>query len=76
MKVYPVRIPEKNLQAIKDLARNRGVPTAEVLREAITEYLGGYSTIPSMKELSRQVDRHEKEISDMKKVLLKKGLIE
>lgn len=75
MKVYPIRIPEKHLQMMFDIAKNRGVHRAELFREAISEFLGTYSTIPSLKELSRQVERHEKEISDIKKALLKEGVI-
>jgi len=61
---------------IKDIARNRRVSEAEILREALSEYLGGFSTIPTMKQLVSQVGRHEQKLTEIEKILLKKGLME
>lgn len=76
MKLYPVRLPEDQLQKIKDIARNKHLKVSVFMRELIAEALGAYSTIPSMTELARQVERHERELSEIKKALLKKGVLE
>lgn len=70
------RLPKRHKEMLRDIARNRGVKPPHVYREAITQYLSAFSTIPSVKELARQVERHEKDISEIKKTLLKKGILE
>ncbi len=69
------RAPKKHKEMAKDIARNRGVKDAVIYREAIEQYLSGFSTIPSLKELDRQVQNIQKEVNDIKKALLKKGII-
>lgn len=76
MQLYPVRLPEKHLQILKDIARNQGKKTAVVLREAVAEYISTYSTVPSMKQLSTQVERNRHKVIEIEKVLIKEGLME
>ena len=76
LKLYPVRLPEKHLEMIKDIARNRGQNVSVVMREMIATGLSAFSTIPSLKEVYRQVETHERELTEIKKALLKKGIIE
>jgi len=76
VKLYPVRLPEDHLRKIKDIAGNKRQRVSVTIRELIADSLGAYSTIPSMKELARQVERHEKDLAEIKKALLKKGIIE
>jgi len=70
------RAPKKHKQMIEDLARNRKLKQADVLREALVQYLSSYSTIPSLKELDRQVQNIQKDVDEIKKALVKKGIIE
>ena len=70
------RVPKKHKAMLQDLARNRGVKDAVIYREAVEQYISSYSTIPSLKELDRHVQRLEKTIADITKLLLKKGIME
>lgn len=70
------RCPKKHKQMLQDIARNRGRKDAVIYREMVEQYLSAFSTIPSVKELDRQVQKHEKEISEIRKTLLKKGILE
>lgn len=76
MQVYPVRYPKKHIKMMEDIAHNKGVKVAELFREAINEFLGTYSTIPSLKEVFMQVDRHEKKLAKIERALLKKGIVD
>ncbi len=69
-------VPKKHKQILDDIAKNRGVKKAEIYREAVVQYVSSYSTIPSLKELYVQVERHERDLSEIKKALLKKGVFE
>lgn len=70
------RAPTKHKQMIRDIARNLKKSEAIILREALEQYLSGYTQIPTVKQLNEQVQRHEKDLSDIKKALLKKGVLE
>ena len=70
------RVPPKWKQILDDVAKNRGFKKAKIYREAIEQYVSSYSTIPSLKELYGQVERHERDIAEIQKALLKKGIIE
>lgn len=69
------RVPKKHKQMLQDLAKNRGVKDAVIYREAVEQFISSYSTIPSLKEVYRQVETHERELTEIKKALLKKGII-
>lgn len=70
------RAPKKHKKMLQDIARNRGVKDSVVYREMAEQYLSRFSTIPSLKELSRQVDKHEKKLVEIERTLLKKGIME
>ena len=70
------RAPVKHKQMIRDIARNLKKSEATILREALEQYLSGYTQIPTLKALWNQVERHEKDIFEIKKALLKKGVLE
>jgi len=56
---------------ISDIARNQGKKEAALYREALEQYLGSFSTIPTLKELWNQVERHEKRLNDIEATLKK-----
>ena len=70
------RAPKKHKQMLQDIAKNRGVKDAVVYREMVEQYLSGYSTIPSLKQLDAQVQTIQKRLDGIERVLLKKGLID
>lgn len=69
-------LPKKHKEMLRDIAKNRGVKDAVVYREMVEQYLSRYSTIPSLSEIARQVEKHEKKINDFERALLKKGILE
>lgn len=75
MKTYPVRYPEDHIQKMQDIARNQHKKTADVFREAVKQYLGGYSTIPSLKEVDRAVQTLQREMGEIKKALCKRDIL-
>jgi len=70
------RAPKKHKEMIKDIAHNKGVKEAAIYREALEQYLGSYSTIPTLKQLWNQVEKHEKRLNDIEKASLKKGVLQ
>ena len=69
------RAPKKTKEMIKDIAHNKGVKEAEIYREALEQYLSSYSTIPTLKALWNQLERHEKRLNDIEKTSSKKGVL-
>ena len=67
------RAPKKHKEMIKDIAHNQGKKEAELYREALEQYLGSYSTTPTLKQLWNQVEKHEKRLNDIEKNIEKKG---
>ena len=70
------RAPKKHKQMLQDVARNRGVKDAVVYREMVEQYLSTYSTIPSLKQINNQVQKHEEKITQIERALLKKGIVD
>jgi len=70
------RADKKIVQMLIDIAKGQSIPVSEALRRAVEEYVSGFSTIPSMKQLNEQVQRHETAIAEMRKALVKKGIME
>lgn len=70
------RAPPRHRQMVRDLAKNRGVSVAVIYREALEEYLSGYSTIPSLKTVAQQVERMQRKVDEHERVLLKRGILE
>lgn len=70
------RVPKKHKQILDDIAKNKGFKKAKIYREAIEQFVSTYSLIPSLKELDRQVQRINKDVDEIKKALLKKGIME
>lgn len=70
------RVPKKHKQILDDLAKNLGFRKAKIYREAVLQYVSSYSMIPSLKELDRQVQVIQKNVDEIKKALLKKGVLE
>lgn len=70
------RVPKKHKEMLQDIARNRGVKHAVVYREMVEQFLSGFSTIPSIKQVAAQVDKHEKKLNQIERALLKKGIME
>jgi len=61
---------------LQDVAHNRGVKDAVVYREMVEQYLSTYSTIPSLKQINNQVQKHEEKINKIERALLKKGIVD
>lgn len=76
MRRVEFRAPPKHKQMIEDIAKNRGVSDSAVYREALEEYLSGYSTIPSLKIVAQQVEELQRKVDEMERDLLKKGVLE
>ncbi len=70
------RAPKKHKEMLQDVARNRGVKDAVVYREMVEQYLSTYSTIPSLKQINNQVQKHEEKITQIERALLKKGIVD
>lgn len=66
------RAPKKHKEMIKDISRNQGKKEAEIYRDAIEQYLSGYSMIPTLKELWNQIEKHEKRLNDIEKAMVKR----
>lgn len=70
------RAPKNLKEKIVDIARNKKVKPSELYRLALQEYISSYTTTPTIKELGRQVDRHETKLAQIEKALLKKGIMQ
>jgi len=70
------RLPPKHKQMAMDIAKNRGVSVAQIYREALEEYLSGYSTIPSLKIVAQQVEKIQIKLDGIERTLLKKGILD
>ena len=76
MKRIEFRAPPKHKQMAMDIAKNRGVPDSVIYREALEEYLSGYSTIPSLKIVAQQVEKIQIKLDGIERTLLKKGILD
>ncbi|GAF69610.1 unnamed protein product [marine sediment metagenome] len=76
MKRIEFRAPQKQKQMAMDIAKNRGVPDSVIYREALEEYLSGYSTIPSLKIVAQQVEKMQRKLNEIERTLLKKGILD
>lgn len=70
------RAPPKHRQMAKDIARNRGCSDSEIYREALEQYLSGYSTIPSLKVVAKQVEEMQRRLNEVERAILKAGILE